>query len=73
MVPSAIMPPKPYINIKGDELAAFVCGITESETCHGLVLDGRNTLSPGLGLCLFCMSLLYYYIIYIITEYFTTN
>ena len=60
MVPSAIMAAKPYINIKGDELVAFGRGITESGTCHGLVLDGRKNLSPGLGLCLSCMSLLYY-------------
>lgn len=55
MVPSAIMAAKPYISTMGDEPAAFIRDITGNETSHGLVLDGRNTLSPGFGLCPCCM------------------
>ncbi len=55
MVPSAIKQPKPYINTKDDEATAFTRGITERETRHGLVLAGRNDLSPGSGLRLCCM------------------
>lgn len=47
IVPSTIVPAKPYINTRDDEPPVLGLGIIGSGTRQGRALDTRNTLSPG--------------------------